>query len=691
MRWLMGVFAALVIAVYGSAAAKDEFDLPSAELIEADAFDRARRSYEQRRAAAHSRMPDTLYASTPTLSDSPHAIVPDPSAERKLRVERYRAMAGAAALLRKSTGADDGESAEDLFRELVSPVVQAKCINCHVAGGVSAGTRVVFVRSSNEDHESLNLQVFENLLDELDDGASVVLNKIRGVGHGGGIQTPAGGQEYANMERFLTVLSGGEQGEQVAMTPATLFKGVGLANSRQVLRRAALIFVGRVPTANEYAEIGKIGLPKAIRKLMSGPEFHEFLVRASNDRLLTDREDGVLGSFESAPFVDYINKTTTLCEAEAMGGDPTYWREWNEAVQYAAVRAPLELIAHVAENDLPYTEIVTADYIMANPQAAEAYGATTEFDDPTDVDEFKPSKFTKYYLRDDSRVLREPLAGSNCEEYVLDPGNLPIEYPHAGVLNSPVFMIRYPTTATNRNRARSRWTYYHFLGWDIEKSASRTTDPEALADTNNPTLNNPACTVCHINLDPVAGAFQNYDEEGRYRSAWGGMDSLDGDYKNDPPGGDDVLVEARTWEEREIVSTDGYLRAGDNTVGIKYVNEVNWSHVGLDRLTVRDSRNRLVDSYDLGSLKGQHCGGPREKFYQLDPGCVLGVPVSVPRNGTYTVAVDAWNWDDDRRYPGQLRIWAPGYIYEEGDTWYRGMREPGFGKKLVPFQSDIFG
>ena len=46
------------------------------------------------------------------------------------------------------------------------------------------------------------------------------------------------------------------------------------------------------------------------------------------------------------------------------------------------VRAPLELIAHVAENDLPYTEILTANYVMANPMAAEAFGAATTFENP---------------------------------------------------------------------------------------------------------------------------------------------------------------------------------------------------------------------------------------------------------------------------------------------------------------------
>ena len=106
------------------------------------------------------------------------------------------------------------------------------------------------------------------------------------------------------------------------------------------------------------------------------------------------------------------------------------------------------------------------------------------------------------------------------------------------------FLQRYPTTPTNRNRARSRWTYYHFLGLDIEKSASRTTDPVALADTDNPTLKNAACTVCHRVLDPVAGAFQNYGENGAYREAWGGLDSLDGLYKE---GAGSPYVEGDTW------------------------------------------------------------------------------------------------------------------------------------------------
>ena len=44
-------------------------------------------------------------------------------------------------------------------------------------------------------------------------------------------------------------------------------------------------------------------------------------------------------------------------------------------------------------------------------------------------------------------------------------------------------------------------------------------------------MGNPACTVCHTVLDPVAGAFQNYFDDGDYKLNWGGVDSLDDFYK----------------------------------------------------------------------------------------------------------------------------------------------------------------
>ena len=472
---------------------------------------------------------------------------------------------------------------------------------------MSGNTRLVFVRSSESDHEARNLQAFRTFIDEVDDGANVILNKIQGVAHGGGVQVAAGSAGYGHMERFLRLL--GEDVSSAPLTPQTLFDTVRMGPARKTLRRAALIFAGRVPTDEEYAAAqgGAEALRATIRGLMTGPEFHEFLIRAGNDRLLTDRDnDFIINTF--GYFVEFTNENYRRLKAALESGDKRDiqdYGEWHGSVQYGARRAPLELIAHVVENNLPYTEVLTADYIMANPWAAEAYGAPIHhFDDPEDVHEFKPSSIESYYRHGEGfEIEYDPVVDTN---HVLDPGSLRTDYPHAGILNTKVFLQRYPTTATNRNRARSRWTYYHFLRLDIEKSASRTTDPVALADTNNPTLRNPACTVCHRVLDPVAGAFQNYGDEGLYKNQWGGVDSLDDFYKYE--GGEEREIRAESWRDREALSWPVWLAAGVQNLRVLNTTEYYEEYTGdegniyLDRLRVTDARGRVLVSHEFEDL-----------------------------------------------------------------------------------------
>ena len=444
------------------------------------------------------------------------------------------------------------EAPSTLFSDFISsPIVQSRCIYCHVEGGASGHTRLVLTPQDVEGHEATNLAVFQDFLDTVEGGADLILNKIQGAeAHGGGVQVAAGSTDFANMERFLRAL-GGETTSGL-LSPDTLFSGVTMASSARTLRRAALLFAGRLPTQAELNAViygNESTLRRTIRDLMTGRGFHDFLIRSANDRLLTDAELESVVQGNEPRFVAHTNKLWELADQAVKNGyDRLSWyppyRFYSQAVQYGMARAPLELIAHVVENDLPYTEILTADYIMANPEAALAYGADTEFDDPEDPTEFKPSEILSYYRRDNSQILeRDPLRGRR----VINPGNLRTDYPHAGVLNTTVFLKRYPTTPTNRNRARSRWTYYHFLGFDIEKSAARTTDLDALADTNNPTMNNPACTVCHIPMDPVAGTFQNYGNTGMFRDQRGGMDSLPELYKYPKDGTTSPYQRGDTW------------------------------------------------------------------------------------------------------------------------------------------------
>ena len=605
---------------------------------------------------------------------------------------------------------DPDETAESVFHASIASIVETKCATCHRDGGVSGNTRLVFATGSRQ--QTANLSIFEDFLANVDEGATLILNKVQGVSHGGGIQLAAGTDGFAAMERFLALLQGGPDGGP-SVTPATLFDGVKMEPARATLRRAAIVFAGRIPTEAEYDSIktgGIASLRKAIRGLMKGPGFHEFLIRGANDRLLTDR-NVVAGRrvFDNdVPFyVNWSNKYRDLCEAARASGDPADWTRlysWAEEVQYGAGRAPLELIAHVAKNDLPYTEVLTAPYIMANPMAAEAYGAATEFA-ADNAHDFRPSRIVDYYRYHDDMVLEDLLADA-CRYRVLDPGPLATNYPHAGVLNTKVFLQRYPTTATNRNRARSRWTYYHFLGLDIEKSASRTTDPVALADTNNPTMHNSACTVCHSALDPMAGTFQNYGDEGHYRDGWNGLDSLDNLYKGDR--GIEIPVEADDWNNRETLVWTLSLDEGVNDLSVDFTNDFYDEDTGddgflyLDRLRVIGTDGRTVEEVEFEDIGAPiahwgPCGNVRDdpsgegRHLALwnggAPNCTMWLQVDAAKGGSHQVEVIAWadrfegnqDWSD---WIAEVAVAVN--PYREGDTWYRDMRSPGFDGHEAP-------
>ena len=467
-----------------------------------------------------------------------------------------------------------------------------------------------------------------------------------------------------------------------------------------------MIFAGRIPTDEEYAAVedgDEWSLRATIRGLMEGPQFHEFLIRASNDRLLTDRDVGHIIDEFDLHFVDFTNDAYRRREAAHASGNWSDFWLWHYRVQYGARRAPLELIAYVVENDLPYTEILTADYVMANPWAAAAYGASTQFDGPEDVHEFRPSRIVTYYRVGEEFESEDDLVLQGVR--VLDPGPLLTDYPHAGILNTTSFLNRYPTTATNRNRARARWTYYHFLGLDVEKSASRTTDPVALADTNNPTMHNPACTVCHSVLDPVAGAFQNYSDTGLYRHGWGGLDSLDDFYKND--GGSSLAIQAESWAERKTLVWPVALADGIRTLRVVFTND--WydestnedGNIYLDLLRVTDVDGYVIVSREFEDLEAPvaHWGRCGDAHYnqttQLNDHfllwggyseCAFFVDVEIPSDGVYDVEVVAWSTGWDERYgeDGFAKLSVAVNAYEEGDTWYRDMRIPGFAGAEAP-------
>lgn len=424
-----------------------------------------------------------------------------------------------------------------------SPVI-SRCQQCHVSGGHAGFTGLVFDAAGSSASRE---QVIKQYLSSTSGALQSVLNKIVGVGHGGGAIVLSTSPEYAQMACYLKGLSVSDSATPTPspLNPDQLFSNVKLATPGQILRRASIILAGRPPTANEVNQVssGDIGaLRKTIKGLMQGPAFHDFIISGANDRLLTD-------AFLNGTFLEISDGNRTyyplLAEKKYsayLAGKRTEFNDFQYKLSMGLARSPLELIYHIVSNDKSYTEILTADYMMLNPQASEVYRSNLKFNSD-DSNQFQPGKNSGQIYSDSNLVSKyvEDI-GANITQH-----GAFIDVPIVGLLSTGAFLDRYPTTDTNRNRARARWTFKHFLGIDIEKSASRTTDPVALADKNNPTLLNPNCTVCHQVLDPVAASFADWDDHAYYRAGWMGQDSLPNTYKYPPQGQFSPYVRGDLW------------------------------------------------------------------------------------------------------------------------------------------------
>jgi len=413
--------------------------------------------------------------------------------------------------------------------EIETDIVQARCITCHVEGGLARSSALQFQRTNTAS----SLNNFGALSEYIElKGAELLLAKVAGgEGHVGGLQLAPDSDGYVAIEKIIAELANvsaatsyvfSSSGDGASAREASFLSSVVLEPREATLRRAALLLQGRVPTDAEKKLAGtEAGLRTALRALMKGPAFREFAVTATNDRLLTQGAQFPL-SLTSPNFIKIYRARVKVKTDE----DQTNDHDLYNLIQPLVRRASGELVAYIIEKDKSYNEVLTADYMMMNKELDYWLDGSAVFGDDDSDALFKPSRINGYYKRNSFRKTVKRV-NSNSEYEIISP---PLaDYPHAGLLTDFGFLSRYPTTATNRNRARARWILYHFLGIDVEKSSQRPSDEAALADRNNPTMNNPNCTVCHSLLDPVAGAFQNWSENNFYLEF--GEDVLDQFYK----------------------------------------------------------------------------------------------------------------------------------------------------------------
>jgi hypothetical protein len=301
----------------------------------------------------------------------------------------------------------------------------------------------------------------------------------------------------------------------------------------ETLRKASLELTGELPTDRQMqitAEHGQLGLEASLAEIMRDSAFSERMIELYNDHFLTDKYLGRENAIELLDEEIYPN--LRWFERKYPDDDDTA-----QMTNDSLAREPLELIAHVIRTERPFTEILTANYTMANGFSALSLIGLPDI--PLGV-------------------------GDNPETFqaVEIPG-----IPHAGILTSAMFLNRFPTSDTNINRHRSRMAYWFFLDIDINQFGSRPVDAsDDFGD--NPTLENPNCTVCHVTMDPVAGLFMNWNESGEYsgEGEWFGPDYIL------PPGfngevlPDSERAHALRWFAQRVAKNPRFAQATVKTV-----------------------------------------------------------------------------------------------------------------------------
>ena len=422
---------------------------------------------------------------------------------------------------------------DDYFVKEVWPKVGAAlCLQCHKQGGDAEESKLILQDprkvQGHAQEEALrhNRDAFSRLAAmKHKDQSRLLVKASGGLSHGGDDVLKPGSKGYLILAEFVRRVNAPKSpgtavpglADDKNLPP--FFAGVTMLDPQRLLRRVTLSLAGRLPTDAERPLVGEKGLgklPSILDKVMTEDAFYDRLREGFNDVFLTV---GLDGNPEATVLAyEHFTKTRLWTANHDLSqiADPKARQQARYKLdadyRKALLGEPMKLVEHIVRNDRPFTDVVTADYIMVTPFTARGYGIFDEvkakFKNPDDPFEYIPVKL---------KALKGRSKATDQESATGD-------YPHAGLLSSFQYLRRYPTTETNRNRLRARMYYLHFLGVDALDLAARVSDAAAVsAKYPNPTMQASECVVCHRTIDPVAGCFQDfYDFEGVYGRRKGG-------------------------------------------------------------------------------------------------------------------------------------------------------------------------
>ncbi len=245
---------------------------------------------------------------------------------------------------------------------------------------------------------------------------------------------------------LLLACGGGDTPEPQPNPPSAL------VNPAEMLTRASLDIRGVRPNAEDVERIHQTpdDLDTLINGYLQDQSFPRRVMDLYSEIYLTQAEQFTV------PFTafDFDEGVIAANYVEAIGDEP------------------LRILAHIAAEDLPYTDLVTADWTMHNHLLGQMY--------PSDYPDGQTGWRLAHYTDD---------------------------RPTAGVLSTNGMWWRYLSTPSNRNRKRANQISRIFLCNDyLTKPISfdrdvNLLDEEAVADAIQ---HDPGCVSCHVSLDPLA-------------------------------------------------------------------------------------------------------------------------------------------------------------------------------------------
>lgn len=427
--------------------------------------------------------------------------------------------------------------------------------------------------------------------------SSMLVKALGGSGHGGGNRFAGLGDQdptYVMLADYVNVLVECEE------APPTAAAAIEYGTDYEQAYRLTMALAARVPTTSEVDALASSDqaernpkLQVLADQLMQEENFYVRLQEIYNDLLLTDKNKDSGGSVDNQFDLDGFSQKEYF--ESYSGGERTRLRQ---AANYGLARAPMELIRYVVENDRPFTEILTADYMMVNPYSATVLGV--DAGDPNFP--FSSDAIEANHDRDDFR----PVMALQQDAGV----GLPV--PMAGVVATHAWLDKYLSTNTNVNRHRARFLFNDFLGVDIEGLA-----PRDGLDLDNvigdvPTYEDPQCTVCHDVMDPIAGLFKNRSNNGEYRGdvRWQNEFNVNGVPRMLPPGytidSADTLpagneIDSLAWLMSRVAADDRFAAQSVRTVFEGLTR--NTSSDPLITSFLNDTKNDFVaGDFDLKAL-----------------------------------------------------------------------------------------